>query len=76
MAKDLANSKPKNLKLKKSSGPIEQFSIGRIFIHIILLLWASTTIFPVIWVLNNSFKERNTILLDSFSLVKEPIWTN
>ena len=24
MAKDLANSTPKNLKLKKSSGPIEQ----------------------------------------------------
>ncbi|MBS5799414.1 MAG: carbohydrate ABC transporter permease [Clostridiales bacterium] len=76
MAKDLVNSTPKNLKLKKSSGPIEQFSIGRIFIHVILLLWASTTIFPLIWVLNNSFKERNTILLDSFSLVKEPVWTN
>lgn len=76
MARDLANSMPKNLKLKKSSGPIEQFSIGKVFIHIILMIWASTTIFPLLWVLNNSFKERSTILIDSFSIVSEPVWTN
>ncbi|MDA3734183.1 carbohydrate ABC transporter permease [Niameybacter massiliensis] len=76
MAKDLATVKAKDLKLKKSSGPIEQFSIGKVFIHIILLLWASTTIFPLVWVLNNSFKLKGTILIDSFSLVKEPVITN
>lgn len=76
MGKDLANSTPKNLKLKKSSGPIEQFSIGKVLVHIILLFWASTTIFPLFWVLNNSFKERDTILLDSFSIVAEPVLTN
>lgn len=76
MAKDLATTKAKDLKLKKSSGPIEQFSIGKVFIHIVLLLWASTTIFPLFWVLNNSFKLKGTILIDSFSLVKDPILTN
>lgn len=76
MTKDLANSTPKSLRLKKSSGPIEKFSISKVFIHIILLLWASTTIFPLLWVLNNSFKERSTILIDSFSIVSEPVWTN
>ena len=76
MAKDLATTKAKDLKLKKSSGPIEQFSMGKVFVHIILLLWASTTIFPLFWVLNNSFKLKNTILIDSFSLVKEPVLTN
>lgn len=76
MAKDLATTKAKDLKLKKSSGPIEQFSIGKVFVHIILLLWASTTIFPLFWVFNNSFKLKSTILTDSFSLVKEPVLTN
>lgn len=76
MAKDLATTKAKDLKLKKSSGPIEQFSIGKVFVHIMLLLWASTTIFPLFWVFNNSFKLKSTILTDSFSLVKEPVLTN
>ena len=76
MAQDLATSVPKNLKLKKSSGAMEKLSLGRMFIHGILLFWASTTIFPLIWVLNNSFKQRNLILKDSFSLAVEPTMAN
>lgn len=76
MAQDLATSVPKDLKLKTGSGPIESFSSWRILIHIILLSWASTTIFPLVWVLNNSFKDRRYIISDSFSLAVEPIIDN
>lgn len=76
MAQDLATSVPKNLKLKKSGGSVGNFSIGRILIHCVLLLWASTTIFPLIWVFNNSFKQKTIILKDSFSLAVEPTMAN
>lgn len=76
MAQDLATSVPKNLKLKKSSGPIERFSISKILIHTTLLLWASTTVFPLLWVLLNSFKPRDLILKDSFSIPVDPTWAN
>ena len=38
-------------------------------IHTILIAWALTTLFPLVWVLNNSFKDRTIILKDSFSFI-------
>lgn len=42
--------------------------VGLIIIYIILTIWAFTTIYPFFWILINSFKDKDTILVDSFSL--------
>lgn len=44
------------------------FSIGRVVVYLLLVLWAITTIYPIFWVLQNSFKAKDKILADSFSL--------
>jgi len=54
------NQKAKPLKMK--------FTLSTVIIHVILMLWGLTTIFPLVWVLNNSFKDREVILSNSFSL--------
>ena len=41
---------------------------SRIIIYMILILWMMTTIFPFLWVLINSFKLKDVIIIDSFSL--------
>ncbi|MDL2323565.1 carbohydrate ABC transporter permease [Ruminococcaceae bacterium OttesenSCG-928-A16] len=45
-----------------------RISPSKIITYIILSLWAVTTIFPFIWVIINSFKERKYILTQSFAL--------
>lgn len=45
-----------------------KFSISKVFIYIFLSLWALTTIYPFIWVIFNSFREKGLIRSDSFSL--------
>ena len=37
------------------------------FIYFLLILWAATTLFPFIWVINNSFKDSSLVVSDSFS---------
>lgn len=44
---------------------------GRVIVYIVLILWALTTIFPFVWVLNNSFKLSELVINDSFT----PAWT-
>lgn len=46
----------------------EKFTAGMFFIYLLLTLWSLTTIYPLIWVLQNSFKDRKHILSNSFSL--------
>lgn len=63
----------------KSSGYAKEhkvFSIKNAVIYLILALWAVTTIFPFIWVINNSFKPSTEVLNDSFSLPKKFILAN
>ncbi len=36
--------------------------------YIVLIFWALTTIYPIIWIVQNSFKAKNKILENSFSL--------
>lgn len=50
---------------------ISKFSAARILIYIILIFWAVTTIFPFVWVLNNSFKPSREVVNSTFSLPKE-----
>lgn len=50
---------------------VRKFSAARILIYIILIFWAFTTIFPFVWVLNNSFKPSREVVNSTFSLPKE-----
>lgn len=36
-------------------------------IYAVLLLWAFTTLFPFVWVINNSFKDSSLVVSDSFT---------
>ena len=36
--------------------------------YLVLCLWALTTIYPFIWVILNSFRQKGLIMSDSFSL--------
>lgn len=63
-------------KLKKSSAPVGGFSISKVLIHFVLLLWSATTIYALFWVINNSFKDPSTILTDSFAVATSPTLVN
>ncbi len=47
---------------------VRKFKISNIFIYAILSAWALTTIFPLVWSIMNSFKDKKQIYRDSFSL--------
>ncbi|WFR58484.1 carbohydrate ABC transporter permease [Anaerocolumna sp. AGMB13025] len=49
----------------------KKFSPAYLVIYIILIFWAFTTIFPFVWVLNNSFKPSREVVNSTFSLPKE-----
>lgn len=52
-----------------------KFSIGQGAVYLILILWSVTTIYPIIWVVQNSFKAKDKILADSFSLPVGELFT-
>lgn len=52
-----------------------KFSIGQRAVYLILILWSVTTIYPIIWVVQNSFKAKDKILADSFSLPVGELFT-
>lgn len=60
----------KNMKRKK------KLSASQIIIYVILSLWAITTIFPFVWVVNNSFKPSSEVINTSFELPKEFTFDN
>lgn len=49
----------------------KKFSVAFFFIYLILILWGISTIFPFVWVINNSFKPSREVVNSSFSLPKE-----
>ncbi len=52
-----------------------KFSIGRSIVYLLLILWSITTVYPIIWVLQNSFKAKDKILANSFSLPLGELFT-
>ena len=46
----------------------KKFNVGTFVIYVILNIWALTTIYPLFWVLENSFKAKDKILQQSFAL--------
>lgn len=53
----------------------KKISVGSIIVYLFLSLWALTTIYPIIWVVQNSFKAKDKILADSFSLPTGDLFT-
>lgn len=51
------------------------FKIGHVLIYFILCVWAATTIYPIIWVVQNSFKAKDKILANSFALPVGELFT-
>lgn len=49
---------------------------ARTFIYICLSLWSATTIFPLLWVINNSFKLSDDVVHNSFSVAMNPTLYN
>lgn len=50
-------------------------SPSKILTYLVLSLWAATTVFPFIWVIINSFKEKRFILSQSFKLPLGELFT-
>lgn len=42
--------------------------LGNTIAHVCLIFWALTTIYPIIWVVLNAFKDKRYILSDSFAI--------
>ncbi len=53
----------------------EKFRVSSVFIYIVLIFWSLTTIYPIIWVIQNSFKAKDKILANSFSLPLGDLFT-
>lgn len=53
----------------------EKFRISSVLIYLALTAWALTTVYPIIWVIQNSFKAKDKILSDSFSLPLGDLFT-
>lgn len=50
------------------SGKRKKPSIGKMIAYVFLSLWAATTLYPLVWVVINAFKDRRIIRTDSFSI--------
>lgn len=53
----------------------KKISLGSVVIHIVLGFWALTTIYPIFWVIINSFKAKGEILSNSFALPTGAMFT-
>lgn len=52
-----------------------KITLGKVAIYMALILWALTTLFPFVWVINNSFKDSSLVISDSFSLVTKSVYS-
>lgn len=57
-----------DVRVKKNNESKRKSLIPQSIVYILLSLWAMTGIYPIIWVVLNSFKDRRIIVSDSFSL--------
>lgn len=47
---------------------MKKFTVNKFIIYIILIFWAFTTIYPFFWVISNSFKSSDDILINAFNI--------
>lgn len=53
----------------------KKFSAGMAAIYLVLAFWALTTIYPIFWVIINSFKAKGEILSNSFAITVGKMFT-
>ncbi len=53
----------------------KKISPGMILVYVVLIFWSLTTIYPIIWIVQNSFKAKDKILENSFSLPLGKLFT-
>ena len=53
-----------------------KFSIGSVFTYVVLTAWAMTTIYPLFWIVNNSFKPSRDVMNNSFKIAFDPVMLN
>lgn len=53
----------------------KRISLGTVLIYAVLSFWALTTIYPIFWVIISSFKAKDKIMVDSFSLPLGELFT-
>lgn len=53
----------------------KKYSPSTAVIYIVLSFWALTTIYPIIWIIQNSFKDKGEILANSFALPVGDLFT-
>ncbi len=53
----------------------KKISLSSIIIYLVLIAWSLTTIYPIVWVVQNSFKAKDKILANSFSLPLGDLFT-
>ena len=54
--------------MSKNTNKKIKFNLSNIILYTILSLWGITTVFPFVWVINNSFKPSREVINSSFSL--------
>ena len=50
-------------------------NVNTFIIYIVLIFWAVTTIYPIFWVISNSFKDKKQIMSDAFSMPVGKLFT-
>ena len=53
----------------------KKINLSSVIIYFILIFWSLTTIYPIIWVIQNSFKGKDKILANSFAIPTGDLFT-
>ncbi|RJG23089.1 carbohydrate ABC transporter permease [Paenibacillus thiaminolyticus] len=54
----------------------KRFSVSAALMYAALTAWALTTIYPLFWIVNNSFKMSRDVMNNSFGIAWNPVMTN
>lgn len=65
-----------NIVQLQDRGSIIRQKIGVVFRHLVLALWCITTLYPVVWVLQNAFRDNSQIYGNPFALPNPVILKN
>lgn len=57
-------------------GEFRRFKLSTVLIYVVLSAWAMTTIYPLFWIVNNSFKVSRDVMNNSFSVAWQPTFVN
>ncbi|SEN14555.1 carbohydrate ABC transporter permease [Lihuaxuella thermophila] len=61
---------------EKLQSTLTRSKLLKMVTYILLIAWSLTTIYPLFWVINNSFKPSDEVITDSFSLAASPTLQN